>query len=141
VRRVGLVILSLGIASLVSAVVTAAASGLVVMAVILGIACVLLMPIGVAVLRAERRARAGEPLRGEATVKAVVESGMNVGEGTEVVLDLDVAVPGKPSYGTTVTSVIPLTLIPLCAPGHTLVVLVDAGDPGDVTIDWGADRA
>jgi len=140
VRRVGLFILSVGIASLVSAVVIAAASGLVVTAVTLGIACALLVPIGVAALRADRRARALDPIRGEATVKAVVEAGMNAGDGTEVVLDLDVAVPGRPTYGATVTSRIPDTLIPLCTPGRTLAVLVDAGDPSDVTVDWGADR-
>jgi hypothetical protein len=109
--------------------------------VTLGIACVLLMPIGVAVLRAERRTRAAEPLRGQATVKAVVENGTDTGEGTEVVLDLEVVVLGRPSYGTTITSVIPSALLPLCAPGRTLMVFIDPDDPSDVTIDWGADRA
>jgi hypothetical protein len=141
VRGVGLFMLSLGIASLVGAVVIAAASGLIVMAVTLGIACILLLPIGIAVLRAARRTRAAGPLRGEATVEAVVSGEVTPGGATEVVLDLDVAVPGRPTYRTTITSVVPDRLLPLCAAGRRLAVLVDTGDPRDVTIDWGADRA
>jgi len=132
-----LFILSLGIVSLVSAVVIAAASGLVVMAVTLGIACVLLAVIGIAALRAARRSLAATPLRGKATVTAAVETGIPADDSTEVVLDLDVAVPGRPSYRATISSVIPNTLLQLCAPGRTVAVLVDRDDPGDVSVDWG----
>ena len=139
-RRVGLFILSLGIVSLVSAVVITAASGLVVMAVTLGIACVLLAGIGLAALRAARRSLAAMPVRGKATVTAVVETGIPADDSTEVVLDLDVAVLGRPSYRATISSVIPNTLLSLCAPGKTIAVLVDPDNPGDVSVDWGADR-
>jgi len=78
-----LFILSLGIMSFVSAVVIAAASGLVVMAVTLGIACGLLAVIGIAALRATRRSLAAMPLRGEATVTAVVETGIPADDSAE----------------------------------------------------------
>ena len=139
-RGVGLLILSLGIASLLGAVVIAAASGLIVMAMTLAIACVLLAPIGVAALRAARRAAAIDPLRGEARVIAVVGTGISVGGGTEVVLDLDVSVPGRPSYRATVASVVPDPLLQLCAAGRTIPVLVDRADPSGVSVDWAAER-
>ncbi len=139
-RGVGMFILGLGALSLVGAVVIAAASGLIVMAVVLGTACVMLAAVGIAVLRAVRRARVGERLPAAARITAVVDTGMSSGAGSEVVLDLDVQLPGRPSYRVTVASVVPRAAAGRCDVGRTVPVQVRPGDPADVVVDWAGTR-
>lgn len=137
-RAIGLMILSLGLVPLITAVVIAAASGLIVLAVTLALPCLLLAPIGFAAIRA---ARPDDPpdtgiLPGEATIAAVVDAGAVFGEDSEVVLDLDVRVPGQPEYNTTVATIVPRAVRSRCRSGRTVRVLIDPDDPTEVSVDW-----
>jgi len=135
-RGVGLFILSLGVVSIVSGVVIAALSGLVVLATTIGIGCVLLAAVGVAVVRALRRDRARRLLRATAVITAVVPSRGPAGDGREVVLELEVTTPAGPPYQATVATVVPRRADARCAVGQRVVVWADRDDPSDVTVDW-----
>ena len=134
-RGVGLFILGLGAVSLLNAVAIAAVSGLVVMAVTLGVACALLAAIGTAVLlrwRGELRAH-----RGTATIMAVVGDG-DGHRGGDRGLDLTVVLPGHCPYRATVATVVPEAAAAHCVPGSTVPVSVDPYDLSAVVVDWRA---
>lgn len=73
---------------------------------------------------------------GTATIKRVVETGLNFG-GTRVVkLELHVEAPGHEAYNLVKSTVVPEHAGSGLAAGQTVPVKVDPVDPFEVAIDW-----
>lgn len=79
---------------------------------------------------------AGTP--GRATIKNFTDTGTLVNFNPQVVLDLEVTVPGKDAYATQLTTTVPQVYLSRLQPGGEIGVKVDPADPNALTIDWTA---
>ena len=75
-------------------------------------------------------------VQGTARIVRFSETGTKVNDAPRVKCDLEITVPGRRIYTTTVTSVVPVTKVPLLTAGKPVRVFADPNDPNDVLIDW-----
>ena len=105
---------------------------------ILGAIGLLLIVIGLIVGRraaqVEHLLATGIP--GTAQITGLTQTGMYLNEQPQVSLNLIVTVPGRPPYGATHKSFVPLILLGRLTSGAPLAVKVDPVDPQKIAVDW-----
>ncbi len=81
----------------------------------------------------QQAAAAGE-ISGQATIKAIRDTGMTINENPVAEIDLEVEAGRGPSYDVTARQAIPRLQIGQIQPGATVEVKIDADDPSKVTL-------
>jgi hypothetical protein len=76
----------------------------------------------------------GIPAR--ATITAIRATGSSINSRPVLLLDMSVAVPGRPAYQATVRTAPPIHLVGMLRPGVGLPVKVDPGRPERLLVDW-----
>lgn len=76
----------------------------------------------------------GIPAR--ATITAIRATGASINSRPVLLLDVSVAVPGRPAYPATVRNAPPIHLVGMLRPGVGLPVKVDPGRPERLLVDW-----
>jgi hypothetical protein len=97
-----------------------------------------LVVIGVLVLRRssrnERIEREGIP--GTARILSLSQTGMYLNEQPQIAMELEVTVPGHPTFRTTHRSFVPLILLGQLTAGGELPIKADPAKPTRVIVDW-----
>lgn len=75
-------------------------------------------------------------LKGTARVVGVRDTNVTVNNSPMVNLDLEVTLPGQPSFRTSKRTVISRLSIGALTPGATIAVLADPAKPKDIVLDW-----
>jgi len=116
----------------------AASGGMFVTAGILGLIGIIFVVIALRVSAgaadADRVSRTG--LSGVAQITGLTQTGMYLNENPQVKMDLLVQVPGRSPYTASRKEFVPLIMLSQIAPGSSLPVKVDPGNPNDVVIQW-----
>ncbi|MBV9402993.1 MAG: hypothetical protein JO018_04610 [Candidatus Eremiobacteraeota bacterium] len=116
----------------------AASGGMFVTAGILGLVGIILIIIALRVSAgaadAQRVSRTG--LDGVARITGLTQTGMYLNENPQVKMDLLVQGPGRSPYTASRKEFVPLIMLSQIAPGSSLPVKVDPGNPNDVVIQW-----
>ncbi len=73
---------------------------------------------------------------GTAQITGLTQTGMYLNEQPQVSMNLVVTVPGRPPFGATHKSFVPLILLGRLTSGAPLAVKVDPADPQKVVVDW-----
>ena len=89
---------------------------------------------GVAIAKEQQAAAQGEGIDGEATIKAIRDTGMTINENPVAELDLEVESGGGPPYPVTAKWAIPQLQLGQIQPGATVEVMIDPDDPSKVTL-------
>ena len=76
----------------------------------------------------------GIPAR--ATITAIRATGSSINSRPVLLLDVSVAMPGRPAYQATVRNAPPIHLVGMLRPGVGLPVKVDPGRPERLLVDW-----
>ena len=72
---------------------------------------------------------------GTATIKALNDTGVQINNMPQVVIDASVEVEGK-TYDAQITEAVPQIHIPLVQPGNKIGVKVDPANQNTIAIDW-----
>jgi hypothetical protein len=75
---------------------------------------------------------------GKATIKNFQDTGTLVNFNPQIVLDLEVNVPGQQPYEAQLTTAVPQVYLGRLQPGGTIGVRVDPTDGSKLAIDWTA---
>jgi len=75
---------------------------------------------------------------GKATIKNFTDTGTLVNFNPQVVLDLEVEVPGQQPYPAQLTTAVPQVYLGRLQPGGSIGVRVDPSDGSKLAIDWTA---
>ena len=75
-------------------------------------------------------------IAGTARLLAIADTGGTLNEHPICELQLEVTVPGRAPYTTTVRQPVPRMQAPMLQPGATMAVKVDPDDPSAVVTDW-----
>jgi hypothetical protein len=110
-------------------------------AVLLGVGVILLL-VGVLVWRRSGRTTRieREGLPGTARILSLTQTGMYLNEQPQIAMELEVNVPGHPTFRTTHRSFVPLILLGRLAAGEELPVKADPAKPTRVIVDWQGSR-
>jgi hypothetical protein len=73
-------------------------------------------------------------LVGQGTIKALRDTGMQVNYQPQFEIELEISVPDRDPYTTTITQVVAMSVLPQFQPGAVMPVRVDPKDPGVVMI-------
>jgi hypothetical protein len=76
----------------------------------------------------------GIPAR--ATITTIRATGSSINSRPVLLVDVSVAVPGRPAYQATVRTAPPIHLVGMLRPGVGLAVKVDPGRPEQLLVDW-----
>ncbi|MEA2434158.1 MAG: hypothetical protein QOG54_1615 [Actinomycetota bacterium] len=113
-------------------------AGALIPAVILSLVGVVLLLIGLASRGKARNAARIQStgVQGSATILSVTQTGMFMNQNPQIALDLEVQVPGIPTYRHTQKMFVPLILLSRVTPGATVPVMVDPQSQADLVIIW-----
>jgi hypothetical protein len=73
---------------------------------------------------------------GRATIKNYTDTGTLVNFNPQIVLDLDITIPGRDPYSAQLTTAVPQVYLGRLQPGGSIGVKVDPNDPSSIAIDW-----
>ncbi|MBN2848655.1 MAG: hypothetical protein JXP72_09460 [Coriobacteriia bacterium] len=73
-------------------------------------------------------------LIGQGTIKAIRDTGVQVNYQPQFEIDLDIVVPDRDPYTTTITQVVAMSVLPQFQPGAVMPVRVDPDDKNVVMI-------
>jgi hypothetical protein len=76
--------------------------------------------------------------QGRATVTSVQQTGTLINFNPQVILDLQVTVPGQAAYEAKLTEAVPQVYLARIQPGAEIGVRVDPTDPSTIALDWAA---
>lgn len=76
--------------------------------------------------------------QGRATVTSVQQTGTLINFNPQVILDLQVTVPGQAAYEAKLTEAVPQVYLARLQPGAEIGVRVDPSDPSTIALDWAA---
>jgi hypothetical protein len=110
-------------------------------AVLLGVGVILVL-IGLMVWRRSGRTSRieREGLPGTARILSLTQTGTYLNEQPQIAMELEVNVPGHPTFQTTHRSFVPLILLNRLAPGGDLPIKADPQKPTRVIVDWQGSR-
>jgi hypothetical protein len=76
--------------------------------------------------------------QGRATVQGVQQTGTLINFNPQVILDLQVTVPGQAPYAAKLTEAVPQVYLARLQPGADIGVRIDPTDPQTLALDWAA---